>query len=195
MKAPATLISLKSLTALSALGIVLASGSGCTSAVSNNETHQPILRMEPVYIRPDIAVSSRKISGKSTVDRFFTFDAPRSLAPRTASSACKYVEPELFNGLSSTQADALREAIFRACEDNHVEYLIAPHYLIKTTRFPLLSFIWTSSECTVYGFPAIVKSVSTVKDKDEAHVELSVSTTKEKSDKSAATISSGKSGK
>lgn len=191
MKTPATFISLKSLTALSALGIVLATGSGCTSAVSNNETHQPILRMDPVYIRPDIAVSNRKVSGKSTVDRFFTVDASLGSLTRTASSACKYVEPELFNGLSGTEAAALREAIFSACESNNAEYLIAPHYLIKTTRFPLLSFIWTSSSCTVYGFPAVVKSVSTVKDKNEAHVELSVSTAKE-SDKSATAIRSGK---
>lgn len=191
MKTPATFISLKSLTALSALGIVLAAGSGCTSAVSNNETHQPILRMDPVYFRPNLAVSERKITGESTVSRFFFFEfvEPFRNSTTSSSSACEYIEPELFKGLNNKEAEALRAAIFRACESNDAEYLIAPHYLITTTKFPLLSFIWTSYTCRVSGFAAKVTSVTPIDKTDEAHVELTVSTKKGAGETTSATIS------
>lgn len=164
----------------------LAVGSGCASDVSNNQTHQAITAVKPVLFKPVFDIKDKKIRGQGDAGGifgtgFFNFDlgfsVPEFSIPSFgASNSATYVEPSIFAGLTPTEAEALREAIFNACETNSAEYLLMPHFKIRTRSFPLFSFIWKKSYCTVYGMPANVKAVVAEDLPDtKADVDVSVS--------------------
>lgn len=166
--------------------------SGCASDISNDRTHTPITGVKPVLFKPVFEIGEKKIAGEGEAGGFFNFDCcfalfdfyvsiPKSLFSGAdgASNSAAYVEPSLYEGLTPTQAEALREAIFNACETNKAEYLVMPHFKIRTRSFPLLSFIWSKSYCSIYGIPANVKSVVPMDvEEAKAEVNLHVSATK-----------------
>lgn len=175
----------KSTTALVSAALALLIGmSGCASDVSNDRTHTPITGVKPVLFKPVFEIGSKKISGEGEAGGFFNFDfefkAPKFSLPNFgASNSAAYVEPSIYEGLTPTQAEALREAVFDACEKNRAEYLVMPHFKIRTRSFPLLSFIWSKSYCSIYGIPANVKTVVPMDVEDtKAEVNLHVSATK-----------------
>lgn len=159
-----------------ALAIILGM-SGCATDISNDRTHQAITGVKPVFFKPVFEIGENKITGKGEAGGFFNFD----LTPPTfslsefggASNTSAYIEPSIYEGLTPTQAEALRDAVFNACETNKAEYLVMPHFKIQTRSFPLLSFIWSKSYCTIYGIPANVKTVIPV-DADEKKAEISL---------------------
>lgn len=164
-------------------------GSGCATDVSNNQTHQAITAVKPVLFKPVFDIKDRKIRGQGDAGGifgtgFFNFDMGLSLPEFSipsfgASNSATYVEPSVFAGLTPTEATALREAIFNACETNGAEYLLMPHFKIRTRAFPLFHFIWKKSYCTVYGLPANVKEVVAEELPDaKAEVDISVSAKK-----------------
>lgn len=154
--------------------------SGCATDVSNDKTHQAITKVKPVYFKPVFEISDKKITGKGEAGGFFNFDfsTPSFSIPNFgASNTSAFVEPSLFDGLTATEAEALRDAIFNACEANHAEYLLTPHFKIRTRSFPLLHFIWSKSYCSIYGIPAKVKEVIPVEEKEEKNLDMQLSAT------------------
>lgn len=139
-------------------------GSGCSTYTSNDKTHQAITRVHPVHFQPVFDIGKKKINGMGAAGGFFNFDfefsTPSLAIPGLgASNSSMFVEPSLFEGLSATEAEALRDAIYNACKTNKAEYLLMPHFEIRTRKFPIFSFIWSKSYCTISGLPANVKAV------------------------------------
>lgn len=170
----------------------LVAGSGCATDSSNNTTHQAITVAKPVFFKPVFDIKDRKIRGRGDAGGifgtgFFNFDMGVSEIPLLESSqpkfslsnSAEYVEPSVFEGLTPTEAAALRDAIFNACETNGAEYLLMPHFKIRTRAFPLFHFIWKKSYCTVYGLPANVKEV-VAEDLPDAKAEVDISVSAKK---------------
>lgn len=153
-------------------------GSGCSTYHSNDRTHQAITRVEAVHFKPVFEIGQRKINGMGAAGGFFNFDTSMpsfSIPGIGASNSSAFVEPSLFEGLTATEAEALRDAIYKTCKANNAEYLLMPHFEIRTREFPILTFIWSKSYCTISGIPANVKKVEVVEKQEEAKVDVTVS--------------------
>jgi hypothetical protein len=153
---------------------MLSLGSGCSTFVSNDRTHSPVTVVQPTYFKPIFQVQSRQIKGYGEYEGFFNFDFS-SPSLSVVSDCDRFVEPDLFEGLSSTEANALRNAIYNTCKSNGAEYLLMPHFEIRTKKFPILSFIWAKSTCVLYGIPARVEKVVPVEMPTDAKVDIQLS--------------------
>ena len=161
---------------LSSLAL-LALTSGCAIEASNDQAPLAIAQMKSARLKPILDISEKKVSAQGEAGGFFNFDI---VAPES-SNYSTLADPAVFIGLTPTEAQALREAIFNACEANTAEYLLTPHFKIRTREFPILNFMWRKSYCVVSGIPAKVKSVVQVDD-DEAMVDLHLSAVKKESE-------------
>lgn len=146
----------------------LLAGSGCSTVeLSNDHAVQTPLKILPATFKPKFEVSQQRISATATSCGIPGF----SIAISSGSSNCDmYVPASIYEGLSSIESEALRKAIYTACEKNRVEYLLLPHYKMKTHNL----LFWQDVTCTVYGTPARVREIEVVETPEET-VELNLS--------------------
>lgn len=141
---------------------VLLVSAGCATEVSETRG-APLRRVEaltaPVYYKPVFKVSDTKVRGIGTAGGLFNFDIGLPTTSGERTNGDQYLPPEFLEGLTPTEAAAVKTAIANVCKRYNAEYLFAPHYKLQTRTVPVLNFLWKEVHCEVSGFPATVEAV------------------------------------
>ena len=146
--------------------------SGCISNKSNDGTPQAKAQMQPAHVKPVLDIQARKVKGKGTSGGFLNFSD--WFDTQIISNSSAYLDASFLATLSYTERKALEKAIHDTCVAYNAEYLLAPHFEIRTSEFPILSFIWKHASCTVSGFPATTRSVRSLTPEEEMRLNANV---------------------
>lgn len=126
----------------------------CSNAISSKATLPSIVAGDVSY-RPLFNISATMVSGQGDADN------NKLSKVGNAFSACVFVDPEIFKGLSPMQSLALREAVVDVCKKSEADFLIAPRWEFKvTSNGDDVTFV----SCVVTGFPAKIVGFEKIDD-------------------------------
>jgi hypothetical protein len=126
---------------------------GCTSVTSNdgaNAIGMENLKM-PVYA-PIITRSKKKVTGTSHLTVLFGI---------FSWGDNKFADNTTFSAFGSILPDARNAAVYNACERSKSDLILAAKYEVEKTNY----FFYSTINCTVTGFPAVIKDLKEVKAK------------------------------
>lgn len=134
-------------------GVLAVAGTGCTSFETNRVGDQVEVKI-PLTVEPVVEASNQMVEGNATVNCLFGIF---TWGVSSQAVGIDYTGTSAGASMFTSPADIAKNgAAFDACTGAKADLLLAARYNLTETNY----FVFKKVECTVKGYPGILKSIN-----------------------------------